>query len=185
MEKSIKGFSNYTITEQSVIVSKRCLTKHGTYSYRDKILKQTTNSNGYKVVKLVSDKGAPKLMQVHRLMGLTFLDNPKNFPMINHIDGNKANNYINNLEWCTAAHNNAHVIATGLHPGISQGVGILNHKSKSVEQIDPTTNKVIAVYESARLAAKAIGNKSQGNISMVCRGERPLAYGFKWKYSKS
>lgn len=56
-----------------------------------------------------------KTFMVHRLIAKAFIPNPKAKPFINHIDGNKLNNHINNLEWCTTAENNEHARRTGLH----------------------------------------------------------------------
>ena len=55
-----------------------------------------------------------KKMKVHRMMCLAFKENPSNHPCINHIDGDKLNNALDNLEWCTYLHNNQHAIDTGL-----------------------------------------------------------------------
>ena len=65
------------------------------------------NGNGYKYVSLrVNDKSVVKY--VHRLVGEHFIPNPHNYPEINHIDHNKANNHVSNLEWCTRQMNSRH-----------------------------------------------------------------------------
>ena len=53
----------------------------------------------------VNYKGKQKTLYVHRLVAELFLDNPNNFPCVNHIDNNKQNNNVNNLEWCSFQHN--------------------------------------------------------------------------------
>ncbi|MCY0910840.1 NUMOD4 domain-containing protein [Massilia antarctica] len=66
----------------------------------------------------ISLNGAVKSISIHRMVARTFLPNPKLFPEINHIDGNRENNATSNLEWCTRAQNNDHAIDTGLKPPV-------------------------------------------------------------------
>jgi hypothetical protein len=93
------------------------------YNYRKKdmsivkmkgrIMKQGTTNCNYKQVHL-SKNGIKKVKSVHRLVAEVFLPNPHSLPQINHIDGNKANNCIENLEWCDNGYNQQHAVATGL-----------------------------------------------------------------------
>lgn len=71
-----------------------------------KFLKQDV-SKGYRRVTLSID-GKTKRFQVHRLVAMYFIENPLNKPCVNHIDGDKENNCINNLEWCTYSENEKH-----------------------------------------------------------------------------
>ena len=59
--------------------------------------------------------GKRKDFKGHRLVAEHFIDNPNNYPIVNHIDGNKANNHIENLEWCTHSQNNIHAYKNGLN----------------------------------------------------------------------
>lgn len=58
--------------------------------------------------------GKTKTILVHKLIAETFIENPNNLPYINHIDGDKTNNHVDNLEWCTASENSRHAYDTGL-----------------------------------------------------------------------
>lgn len=73
-----------------------------------KLLKQSCDKDGYLRVNLCDTRKHFKNFRVHRLVGITFLENTYNLPMINHIDGNTVNNYVENIEWCDASHNNKH-----------------------------------------------------------------------------
>ena len=74
------------------------------WSYKSKKFLKPFDNGGYLQV-ILSKDGKPKLYSVHRLVAETYLDNPDNLPQVNHKDEDKANNCINNLEWCTAAYN--------------------------------------------------------------------------------
>ncbi len=79
-----------------------------------KLLKQSISPYGYYYVGLhINSKQYGNL--IHRLIALAFIPNPKNKPQINHIDGNKANNHVNNLEWCTQSENMQHSYKIGLN----------------------------------------------------------------------
>lgn len=80
-----------------------------------KLLKQQVNRYGYLHLK-VSINNISCMIRPHRLVAIVFIDNPHNKREVNHIDGNKQNNHISNLEWVTASENIKHAIATGLLP---------------------------------------------------------------------
>lgn len=81
----------------------------------NKILSPTKSKTGYLYIctKFGGRLGEYKSIRLHRMVAMTFLDNPNNFPIINHIDGNKQNNCVDNLEWCTYSHNTLHAIKLG------------------------------------------------------------------------
>jgi hypothetical protein len=96
----IKGFPDYRINEFGTVVSFR--TSSGA-----KTLKPST-STGYAKVSLVDPDGETRNLQVHRLVALQYLPNPKKLEIVNHIDGNKLNNCLDNLEWTDRKGNGKH-----------------------------------------------------------------------------
>lgn len=75
--------------------------------YKNKILKPVVENSGYNQVTLVKDKRKKKVY-IHRLVGKHFIENNCGYREINHIDGNKSNNYVFNLEWCNRSLNMIH-----------------------------------------------------------------------------
>lgn len=82
-------------------------------NHSKKYIKTFLNSDGYLVVALCKYNVA-KQFRISRLVAEAFIDNPHSLPVVNHIDGNKKNNNVHNLEWCTVQHNVKHAFATGL-----------------------------------------------------------------------
>lgn len=70
---------------------------------------------GYPSVSLTRD-GKSENVLIHMLVAKTFIPNPNNYPVVNHKDTNKTNNYVSNLEWCTYKHNNIHAVYHGRNP---------------------------------------------------------------------
>lgn len=103
----INEFPLYSVTEHGAVYSN----VNNAGNKRDNPYELTicTDRDGYSIVQLHGNT-----RKVHRLVALTFLPNPDSLPQVNHIDGNKQNNSVTNLEWCTAAENSQHAINTGL-----------------------------------------------------------------------
>lgn len=128
-----------------------------------------TNKKGKYLFVMLSKNGRYKTKSIHRLIAEAFIENPNNYNCVNHIDGNKYNNSINNLEWCTTSENNTHAYRNGL-----------NKRNKEVLQYDKK-GKLIKKWNSVRQAGKELGI-SFTQIGACARGELPHAHNYIWKY---
>lgn len=141
------------------------------------VRKDTTNyvltqssQQDYKFVTLFI-KGKQKRMRVHRMVAETFIDNPENKPYVNHINGNRGDNNVENLEWVTPSENTQHAVATGLFN---------SSRAKAVIQYNLNGDQM-ATFESASEAARQTGG-SQSKITMCCRRQRQTANDYQWRY---
>lgn len=137
--------------------------------------------NGYKRVELTI-QSPQKTMRasVHRLVAQAFIHNPENKPHVNHIDGNRSNNHVSNLEWCTPLENVHHAMKfLGHRPGVAN-IGKVSNQRRKVKQIDPVSGEVIKIWDCIlhiRLA-KAGGSSIFGCL----QGARKISNGYKWRY---
>lgn len=118
----IEGFENrYMVSSFGNVLS--FPTKRRSHS---RVLKPKTTWDGYLETALTGDNGKCKFIRTHRLVAIHFIPNPDNKPEVNHKDGNKFNNRVDNLEWVTSSENQIHAYKAGLQK-ISGGA-ILNRK---------------------------------------------------------
>lgn len=109
MRKPIKDFEGiYEITDKGEVVTLR----RNSYVKKERISKGYKNTKGYLVFDFRRRGG--KVRPVHRLVAETFIPNPKNLPQINHKDGDKTNNCVENLEWCDNSYNQLHAFSHNL-----------------------------------------------------------------------
>lgn len=144
-----------------------------------KVLKQGTNHKGYPIVHLSKD-GKQKTITVHRLVALTFIENPLNLPQVNHIDGNKTNNNVSNLEWCDNSYNQIHAHKTGLFPKYEDTVG-WGRPARPVAMLDFNTKEVLKTFETLASVQRETGI-NQSSVRSVCLGLRNHAGGYDWKF---
>lgn len=167
--KDIKGYEKlYQISNKGRIKSlERKTFKADKYGqslllHKEKILTNNIMKSGYSMITLYKS-GKPKSYFIHRLVAQAFIPNPNNYKEINHIDKDRKNNNVNNLEWCTRAYNNAY------------------SKAKAVNQYN-LQGKFIKTWESAKQAAEE-NNIYRSNITSCCKGKAKTTGGFMWKYA--
>ena len=182
--KDIEGYENrYKISNYGKVKSlyrKVKFPKGFLYSVPEKILNPGISSQGYHFVNLTK-YGKQKGVRVHRLVALSFIPNPQNKRCINHKNGIKADNRVENLEWATHSENNKHAYDIGLKIGaLKNKFGKDNYKSKPVIQF-AKNNKFIKNYDSIKEATRVTG---VNNISVACRGIQKTAGGFIWRFKK-
>ena len=151
--KDIKGYPNYQISNMGRVWSKTS----------QRYLSQSKNNKGYYQVHMIAINGKDKLELVHRLVALMFIDNPKGYPEVNHIDRNKENNYFSNLEWTTRSGNNRN-----------------KTNNRAILQYDKEGN-LLKRYGSIAEAAEAVGGAISSIYSYFRRNQK-LYKGFIWKF---
>jgi NUMOD4 motif/HNH endonuclease len=161
----VEGFPNYEVSTCGRVRNRG--TMH--------ILSPCDNGKGYQTVHLCHFPEKSKRRTIHRLVAIAFLENPEGKPEVNHIDGNKSDNFLSNLEWATSSENQLHAFATGLRRP---------SKIKAVEQLT-MGGKVVARFESMRKAAMAVGLKSKSSIQFVVSGKCETAAGSRWRLASS
>lgn len=139
----------------------------GTHILHEKILALSFNY-GYAKVTLCKNS-ASEYRRVNRLVAEAFLDNPLNYPVVNHKDENRANDHFENLEWCTQNYNVNYSVDR-------------NRKERGYRRVKRTNlaTREIKIYQSITEAEKE--GFSKGNISRVANGNRKSHKGYYWEY---
>lgn len=161
--KAIKGYEGlYQVSNLGRVLSngRKCVTR---------IMKAQRNTKGYYYVNLFKyGKRTPVL--IHRLVAETFIPNIENKGTVNHIDGNKLNNSVNNLEWNTCSENIKHAYANGLKQAV---------RSKKIIQ-KSIDGSVVKIWNSIREAARGIG-VHQTSLQKCCKNPSYTIKGYKWE----
>lgn len=132
-----------------------------TRKLKSKIIKPKTTKDNYYEVTLTKNN-EKKFIRVHRLIAMTFIPNPNNYPVINHINYNRFDNRVENLEWCTVWYNNRY------------------SKAKKVAQFDKNYN-LIKVWNCMSDVYRELGIPVT-NLSKCCHNKKLTAKTYYWRY---
>ena len=155
----IEGFEKYEVSNLGKVRNMKT----------GKILKPRLHRNGY-LMHQFYENNKRKFLYLHRIIAIAFIDNPEEKPQVNHIDENKLNNDLSNLEWCTVRENLVHG---------TRMKRIAEKNFKKVIQLDLNDN-VLNVFESIKQAGQETGVFAT-SISACCNGRIKSSGGFKWR----
>lgn len=179
----------------------------GSYSdgrrYKESIKKTRFDKGGYEYTILTNWKGKSKTIKIHRLVAEAFIPNNENKPCIDHIDCNRANNNVENLRWATYKENaNNPITRKHLSDALKEVCNSEESRAKKrmyaiiPQNIEARRSKVIRnvmqfdkngtlvnEFKSITDAAKSV-NGNVTSITRNCRGRRPSAYGYVWRYKE-
>lgn len=161
--KDVEGYPNYQVSNMGRVKS----LKFG----KERILKSGKNKWGYVLVALCKD-GKQKTFKVHRLVASAFIPNPNNLSQINHIDEDKTNNRVDNLEYCDCKYN----INYGNH-----NEKMAKSKSMPVLQFSKT-GEFIRKWDGLRQVERELGI-SHNHICSCLKGRYKTAGDFIWGYA--
>ena len=137
-----------------------------------KILKGRLSKNGYLQVSIKIDATQKFCNRyIHRLVALHFIQNPNNKREVNHIDGNKENKTLSNLEWVTSSENQKHRHLIGNKKTSNRHIGMFNKKGEMVKDFNSILEAVAYFNKTSRV-----------NIDNALQGKQYTAYGYVWKY---
>lgn len=165
--KGLEKFGGYIVYSNGDVYSEKT----------NKMLKKLKTKKGYYEVEL-SNKPYKKRIKIHRLVGLAFIPNYESKPQINHKNGIKTDNRVQNLEWCTNQENHIHKCKNGLNI-VPENAG---RAKRPVLKLNPINYQVIDCYSSIADAARENNNLNHSNLKAVCDKKRNLCGGFKWCY---
>ena len=141
--------------------------------YGKVLIINTVNNSGYLTVSL-HDRGKSKTFLVHRIVAEAFVENPNQYTEVNHIDQNKKNNRVENLEWCTNKENVNH--GNEIERGAKK-------QRRNFVQLDMDGN-LVKVWSGFKKMQRETGVQRK-SVYECCVGKRDSYMGYKWKYAEA
>lgn len=168
--KPIIGFEDYEVSDCGRVRSFR------RKNFQGVIMRKGISSKGYETISLYKD-GKQYLKLVHRLVAEAFIPNPFNKETVNHIDCNKTNNHVSNLEWMSKSENIRHAYDNGLNENVKKRLAEGRSKTHPPVRVIETGK----VYQSQRELSKELGLCEQC-VSRCLRGGSKSAGGYHFEY---
>ena len=169
--RDVKEYEGYYQVSNIGRVKRLKITGNDGRTYRERILIPVYNTR-YLNVSLCKN-GIIRQRRVHRLVCEAFVENPNNYPCINHKDENRLNNNANNLEWCTYKYNNSYGTVIKRRSKV---------RCRAVIQMDLKGQK-IKKWDSVKDASNYFKVRNSGIIA-ACKGRQITSAGYKWRYAK-
>ena len=148
--KKIVGYENYEIDECGNIFNSKGMK-----------MRDFKSQKGYRIVQLRSN-GKSRTQFVHRLLGCAYIDNPDNKPELNHIDGDRTNNVVENLEWVTHQENMQHSYR-------SNGRTNLGEKNPNVKLTKEKVTTIRLLLDTENISRKELAEMYEVNYQTICR----------------
>lgn len=173
-----KPLNGYFINESGDVFSVKGSGRFGdnTVPDRPRQMSKRINKYGYIDVGLrfVDDEGKRKkrMYEVHRLVARSFIPNPENLPQVNHIDGDKLNNHVSNLEWCTARYNVKHRVKNG------DSYTLKGEKNPCAKLDDQDIPVIMHAYNSGSMSIKEIADVFRVAKTTI----NNIVYGYQWNH---
>lgn len=165
----IPGYEKYGITKSGKVWAYPNQLHNGIFR---KIL---LNNCGYLYVGLTKDNSKQVNEGIHRLIAITFIENPNNYNVINHKDGNKLNNNIENLEWCTQSQNQIHAIKNRLWKVSDKHRKSASIQGKLKRKLTPEqVREIRSLYKKGEPLKKTQGGKSSLELAKMYGVSKPV-----------
>lgn len=173
----VKGFEGvYAVSTKGYVMSLSRTIWNGKsyFKSKDKLIKGNIIGKGYSQVTLWKNKKR-HMHLIHKLVATAFIPNAENYPQINHKDGNKANNSVENLEWCNNSQNQLHAWRTGLQKQHIAG--------KPMKSVRLYTNNESILFNSIAECARFLKENGCANLYRTLKGKQKTIKGYKAEYA--